>query len=183
MFHISLKPQRPRKHLHDLYAEAAQLLADTQLRDRVTMPCHPDGRTQPWVSVGTGGRLPPVSCAFLKCAWHGGGAVSERALRDDPEHPWDQELRGHVLRQHATPLATILRDTLKTSYDETLTWDVYKLALSIKEQGNVPIAGPSLDRRSFEHTVQVYNDSTIRISHVFLLSSDQGRYWSVQKPN
>ena len=43
-----------------------------------------------------------------------------------------------------------------------ISWGLYKAALSIKERQQIPIVGPSVDRRAFEHTSHVYNDDRIR---------------------
>ena len=122
-----------------------------------------DDTTEFWIEkVKTGGRLPPVSCAFVGCTWCGGGACSAADLQDDPEHPWDQQLRKHVLSEHSEVIQSTSVSAFKGTATNTQIWDIYKLALSQKEQSGIPIAGASVDRRTFEYVNQIYNDRTIR---------------------
>ena len=48
------------------------------------------------------------------------------------------------------------------SIHDVSVWDLYKQAVATKERNSVPAVGASIDRRCFEHLVQVYNDQTIR---------------------
>ena len=54
------------------------------------------------------------------------------------EHPWDFELREHVLEQHAAQLAKALRPV---HLGTDIGWDVYKEALSVQERNTRQIAG------------------------------------------
>ena len=163
MFNITVKSKRSRKHVHDLYLELAEKLAHHCLRDQVTMPAHPEGSQEFWLkTIKTGGQLAPVSCAFVNCNWHGGKSFSEKALREDPEHPWDQQLRQHVWSMHANVIESMGDSVFKKAATVSQIWDVYKLALSVKEQNGIPIAGPSVDRRVFQYISQIYNDTRVR---------------------
>ena len=111
MFQICVKEDRQLKTNADLRAEVAASLAE-RLRDHPTMPADPSDSKRPWLDVASGGRLPPVSCAFRGCSWHGGHAAVPSSFRDDPEHPWDQELRHHVLTQHAADIESAVKSRL-----------------------------------------------------------------------
>ena len=164
MFAIRTSTDRPRKPESDLLSESVERTA-VHLRDRVTMPANPANMelsiTEPDI-VDSGARLPPVSCAFRKCGWKGGGETTDKCYRDDCEHPWDQQLREHVLAEHRGELledAASLED-YRSAGD--ILWDLYKAALSIKERQQIPIVGPSVDHRAFEHTSHVCDDDRIR---------------------
>jgi hypothetical protein len=167
MFNVTVRADMPRKFVHELKHEVAEGIA-VLLRVNPTMPCHPEDPTKPWLDLQSGGRLPPVSCAFKGCTWCGGGSFPAQDLMVEPEHPWDQKLRRHVLaahgdeiKQHAAKILTedIVDDELVWG---KLVWDLYKQALAVLERRGVPAVGPSVDRRTFEHVVQVYNDEAIK---------------------
>ena len=105
MFNITVKPNRERKYEFERLNEAAVLVAETCLRVRVTLPAHPQNTSEPWAEVSSGGRLPPVSCAFRNCIWHCGHVhVTPEAIRKHQEHPWEYLLREHVLAEHGERL-------------------------------------------------------------------------------
>ena len=163
MFNITVKSERSRKHIHDLYLEVAEEIAHHCLRDHVTMPAHPKSSQDFWLeTIKSGGQLPVVTCAFVGCNWYGGEAFSENALREDPEHPWDQQLRQHILNMHTDSIKSKAYSVFKNEATCLEIWDVYKLALSVKEQNGIPIVGASVDRRVFQYIGEIYNDKTIR---------------------
>ena len=127
----------------------------TLLRDHPTLPADPRDAQVPWLDVASGGRLPPVSCAFKGCMWHGGGRVNVVSRQDDAEHPWDQELRGHILETHGEEIQRLASTILEMKALRGMEWDLYKEALAVKERLGVPIVGPSVDRRAMEHLTQV----------------------------
>ena len=161
MFDIRTCPEvsdRPKPHRwHDVAQALSKLL-----RPRPTMPPHPDDLTASWTDVSEAGRLPPVSCAFSGCAWTGGGTVTECARRDDSEHPWDQELREHVLKEHNNHFLELDTNGFEDDEIQARRWDLYKEAVAVVERNGIPVVGPSVDRRANEHLVQVYNNKTIR---------------------
>ena len=168
MFDVRVKEKRERKHVHDLWREVAAELARGHLRKHVTMPFATDATTEFWIDqVKSGGRLPPVSCAFVGCSWCGGSVFSDSDLQDDPEHPWDQQLRAHILSEHAAVIQSTSDAVFKGAGTSTHIWDTYKLALSCKEQSSIPIVGASVDRRMFEVLQATYNDRTIRVLMCF----------------
>ena len=118
------------------------------LRAHPTMPADPADAQKPWLEVSGGGRLPPVSCAFAGCPWYGGHHCEDRLFRTDPEHPWDQELRAHVLEAHAGSIAEAGKDL---STQETLAnalWDVYSQAIAVVERRGIPTVGLPVDWRA-----------------------------------
>ena len=85
MFGIKVLPCRTRKPEADLLAEAAQSIAHHCLRDRVTMPADPNNPEVSLQDADSGGRLPPVSCAFRGCTWCATPSPStDRAMRNEP---------------------------------------------------------------------------------------------------
>ena len=69
MFGIKVSPSRRRKPEPELFLEAAASVAQKCLRDHVTMPASPENTAVSVQSAASGGRLPPVSCAFRHCTW------------------------------------------------------------------------------------------------------------------
>lgn len=166
MFQIRARPQNAGVPEQDRLATWAAGVAPP-LRAHPIMPADPADAQKPWLDVSGGGRLPPVSCAFAGCPWYGGHHCEGRVFRKDPEHPWDQELRTHVLAAHAGSIAEAGKDL---STQETLAnalWDVYIQAIAVVERRGILIVGLSVDRRATEHVVQRYNDQRTRVSMCF----------------
>ena len=162
MLDIRVRSERIRKPEADVLQEAAEEIAMHCLRDHVTMPADPNDMSVSLTLTASGGRLPPVSCAFRGCGWCGGGPSSRQAYEDDCEHPWDQQLREHVASTHGARLSELTSPLLGNARSSELIWDLYKGALSVQERKQVPCVGPSVDRRVFENTSHVYNDDRIR---------------------
>ena len=163
MFNISVKPNRERKHEFEQLNEAAKLVAESCLRDRVTLPANPQNTSEPWADISTGGRLPPVSCAFRHCSWHSGQVyIAPEAIRKQQEHPWDYLLREHVISEHGARLCELAAPLLDARRVDAQLYDIYLQALAVKERQGFPAVGPSIERRVFEHTQQIYNDASIR---------------------
>ena len=153
----------PYKTIYDTRRVAAEILANN-LRESPCAPPNPEQPDTPWLKLETGARLPPVHCAFRQCHWHGGlpfTRATRATLADDPEHPWDQELRAHITTAHRDAMQVALQEAGASIHDVSV-WDLYKQAVATKERNSVPAVGASIDRRCFEHLVQVYNDQTIR---------------------
>ena len=163
MFAIRMLSQRDRKAEPDLLLDAAQKVADSCLRKRVTMPANPSDANESFEDADSGGRLPSVSCAFRGCNWSCSPArCSKLAYEDDSESPWDQELRKHVAETHGETLKILLQEPLGLRRIKEYEWDIYKEALAVQERRSIPVTGASVERRSCEHTAHVYNDDTIR---------------------
>ena len=141
-------------------------LADVHIRDEVTMPADPDNTEQSMCrqDAQTGGWLAPVSCAFRRCTWcvAAKASSSKTAYEDDPEHPWDQQLRAHVSSAHGDAIHGLARDIVGSEMAAQCEWELYKGALSVKEQRGVPVTGASVDRRVCEAAAHVYNDDCVR---------------------
>ena len=163
MFGVKLRTERSRKTEQDLMLEAAEALASSFLRDHVTMPASCEDSRISFRDAESGGRLPPVSCGFQCCTFTVSGRKSCRtAYEDDAEHPWDQELRTHVLEVHGADIRALMQDKVTARYTRFPEWDVYREALSVKERSTIPVIGPSVDRRACEYTAHVYNDDCVR---------------------
>ena len=163
MFGIGVLPERVRRPEPDLLLEAAEKVAEKCLRDHVTMPADPDNTEVSLQDAESGGWLPPASCAFRRCTWCvAAKASSKSAYEEDPEHPWDQELREHVASAHSPAIQGFVRDIVGPERAKQCEWDIYKEACSAQERKSIPVTGPSVDRRTCERTVHVYNDERVR---------------------
>ena len=69
---------------------------------------------------------------------------------------WGRTLRCHILRKHKDDIQNI------ALVDDEYIWDTYKEALAVQERQGVPAVGPAVDRRAFDTTLEVYNDSCIQ---------------------
>ena len=163
MFGIQVEANRERKPECDLMSEAAAAIAKQCLRDKVTLPCHPTDASTSWTDLDSGGNLPAVSCAFLGCRWCGSESAScDAEYYDDCEHPWDQELRHHVITTHGATICGVTAPYIEKNRMEELMWDLYKEALSVQERQQIPSVGYSVERRTFKYATHVYNDNRIR---------------------
>ena len=161
MFHVRVAGNRSRVHVHDLRLQVAERIAE-QLRAKPTVPANPENKLVPWTELQNGGRLAPVSCAFQGCCWQGGTSFNDESAQDDTEHPWDQQLRKHILDTHGGTLQRLGVADLGHAEMHRLKWDLYKQAIAVLERRGVPSIGTSIDRRTMEHLVQVYNDRRIK---------------------
>lgn len=117
----------------DRLATWAQRVASL-LRAHPTMPAEPADAEKSWLEVSGGGRLPTVPCAFGGCPWHGGSACEDWVFREDPEHPWDQELRTHVLDSHVGIIPEAGKDLRAQEPLGHALWEVYKEAIAVVER-------------------------------------------------
>ena len=93
---------------------AAQMLSQ-DLRVHVTMPADLSKPESSFTDASTGNRLPAVSCAFQRCLWCSKAervtAEMRQASKDEDtktyEHPWDFDLRLHVLDRHQEQLSKV----------------------------------------------------------------------------
>ena len=83
-------------------------------------------------------------------------------FRDDPEHPWDQYLREHVLLEHRGTLESACANVHGPVGVSELFWAVYIQGIAIRDRQTVPLVGNSLDRRAMDHLAQAYNDERTR---------------------
>ena len=163
MFGIRVRPERHRKSEQDLLLEAAEKVASMCLRSHVTVPADPDNTNLSLQGVSSGGRIPPVVCAFRGCTWCVLPRVScQSAYEDDCEHPWDQELRNHVSSVHGSMIRNVVGEIIESQKACEHEWDIYKEALAVQERCSIPVAGPSVERRVFEYMAHVYNDDRVR---------------------
>ena len=111
MFGIKVLPERLRKAEPDLLLEATDNVANTCLRDYVTMPADPDDSEVSLKEAHSGGWFPPASCAFRRCTWCVAAKPSSKsAYEEDPEQPWDQDSRAHVASAHSPAIQNLVGD-------------------------------------------------------------------------
>ena len=163
MFDIRVHPERKRRTEADMLLEATEELANTCLRDHVTMPADPKNSEVSLQDAQSGGWLPPASCAFRRCTWCvAAKASSKSSYEDDPEHPWDQDLRAHVASAHSPAIQSLVSGIVGPEKAKQFEWDIYKEACSVQERRTIPVTGPSVERRTCERTAHVYNDECVR---------------------
>ena len=170
---VACQPDRTRKYEFELWLEVANILAREYLRARPTLP-------ENATTVRTGARLPPVCCGFKQCSWSLDDALTEESstcarctkdgepvtrpfARELGEHPWDKKLQDHVQASHSNVIVALVKSKVgESAPSHDRVWDVYKEAIAVKEREGFPSVGSSVDRRSFEYTMEVYNDKSIR---------------------
>ena len=162
MFGIRVCPKRVRRTEAELLLDASEQLAE-DLRDHVTMPADPKNSEVSLQDAQSGGWLPPASCAFRRCTWCvAAKASSKSSYEDDPEHPWDQDLRAHVASAHSPAIQSLVSGIVGPEKAKQFEWDIYKEACSVQERRTIPVTGPSVERRTCERTAHVYNDECVR---------------------
>ena len=149
--------------------EAAETLAN-MLRTQPRLPFSPADPSENFMDVNTGNAI-PYTCGFRECMWVGAMPHVTRSLRESChekaaecyEHPWDFELRAHVLEEHGDCFERLWRrHELAAGEENGRKWDIYKEAMAVCARRNDPIAGLSLDRRALAYTLQLYNDEFVR---------------------
>ena len=72
-------------------------------------------------------------------------------------------LKQHIEDVHAADISACVVTSFekKTPADHRL-WDVYNEAIAEQERDAFPVVGCSVDRRAFEYTQKVFNDTSIR---------------------
>ena len=121
--------------------QAASRLA-MDMRDQPTLPPDLQDQDRPCTDVASGLKFPPAHCAFRGCMW-----ASDS--RDD--------VKPHVCSHHGARIIEVCGPIAEDSL-----FDFYCAAISTKERANVPRVGFSIDRRSIDQTVEVYNDASIK---------------------
>ena len=152
-----------RTYSFDKLLQAAGSLADNCLRAHVTLPAKPDAPNSP-IEFHSDVILPACSCAFRGCTWQLRCSEPKGLPTDHHhvEHPWDRELRQHVLSRHHEDIVENVPEDLSGMISADTAWAIYKQALAVQERQGFPIVGVPVDRRSFEYTLRVYNDDRIR---------------------
>ena len=158
LFGMSCKEDRPRQFEMETLYEAAQLVSENLLNSHVTVP----SRMKSQELLSSGARLPLACCAVRDCAWeYSGDGILPEEQWHDVDAPWDRALRIHVQQTHNEQIRAYLPNDSTMYSMNALVWDVYLEALSIKERSSIPLVGPSIDRRSFEQSMRVFNDERI----------------------
>ena len=145
---------------------AAVAFADKHLRRRVTLPGSLEADADVISKLDSGDRLDVVSCAVRGCSWR--CSACPQGHEYEIEHPFDSELRKHVQEHHGRALyhvattSGIAVEEIDRIGEAQLMWDLYKQALAVQERRGYPAVGVSVDRRAFEYTNRVYNDTRVR---------------------
>ena len=61
----------------------------------------------------------------------------------------------NIMSEHRSCLSDRTTPIRLLPLSDSLLWDIYKAALSIRERECIPVAGPSIDRRAFQYTSYV----------------------------
>ena len=165
LFRVSADKHRKRNPEHERMHLAAAAFAEKHLRRHVTLPPDLEGSAHLHAKLDSGERLDVVSCAVHECAWGCRTCLHDTAYAD--QHPYDLELRKHVLDQHGEALrlvssAWMTNSEVQRMGEAQFLWDLYKQALAVQERKGFPTVGVSVDRRAFEYTNLVYNDARVR---------------------
>ena len=157
MSRLQITSYRPRRHFFEHLLEASEELANVWLRRRVTIPAELELSGRANSLIDSAERLPSVTCAFKGCT--GCEQPTKKFIassRYQTDCPSDRQLRAHILAKRSAQIGSI------ANIDESKFWDVYKQALAVRERQSIPVVGAAVDRRAFEHTLQVYNDDCVR---------------------
>ena len=121
-----------------------------KLRDRPLFPADPaDAEAlRSWVDVGSGVRLPLAHCAFRRCRWIGADL---------------QELQRHLCQSHGDclPGGRHCCATEGAVCKDNMAW--YCAGMRQKEQQNMSLVGPSVDRRTIALMKQAYASDTVEM--------------------
>ena len=150
VFHAAVRPDRfsTREDCeHNIAVRLSKLL-----RDRPLLPPHPADPTLPWLDVSSGISLPVAHCAFSGCGWTG-------------DH--SDDIDRHICDEHAGDFEECGQESVPRDPERTRVWEwrargFYARAIEIREQENVPLLGPSVDRRTVKHLMEVYNDDAVK---------------------
>ena len=127
------REDRDLQRLHELAA---------RLRDRPLPPPCPDNAEKSWTDASSGVKLPIAHCAFRGCPWTGTNSDS---------------VETHVCAQHAREIRASCGLASEGHF-----MAYYCGANAEIERRRMPSIGVSVDRRTFAHVVEVYNNGSVR---------------------
>ena len=132
-FEVRSLPEMSRPFLteQDAVEKACRHLSNS-MRSRPTMPPEPGDSNSSCMDVESGAHLPLWHCAFKGCAWWGAD---------------EKELHQHLASdaRHQEHLAACRKTSEFTQVFSDV--DLYEQAIKLLEQEQVPLVGPSVDRR------------------------------------
>ena len=168
MFDVRVSSTQPRLTEPEANIKIAARIAAECLRQHVTCPPMLDNAEASWTDA-RGHRWPRITCACKSCVFRSEGTDisgvvdkdGDSEYRDHPEHPWDQELRLHILEEPAEAFQAIVKSILGQATSDDMLWDYYKEACAVQERKQFPIVGFSTERRTMEHVAHIYNDERI----------------------
>ena len=147
-----MKEDGPRT-FEDVEQRRARRLAG-KLRDRPLLPPDPEDARSSWLDVHSGVKLPVAHCAFIRCTWTG-------------KHSSDIE--RHLKQAHDKDFRECcelnLRADVPDEEDSDERWRAngyYCQAIAEIEREQMPLIGPSVDRRTFQHVTELYNDAKVK---------------------
>ena len=119
------------------------------LRSRPMLPPDPRDAIQNWTDIDHGIQLPLWHCAFSGCA----------DVFED-EKAW----RHHFVQKHSDIFRKVCPAMTPHDRCDLVSWYMgwYVQAIKYLEQSNIPAHGLSIDRRTIQQTLSVYNDEKIQ---------------------
>ena len=117
------------------------------LRARPLLPPHPEDAGRDYTNVESGLNFPLAHCAIKGCAW------TLDALSPKSSLSLEQEIQKHVVT-HAVDMQLSEKDKDFMAY--------YNAAIAERERENMPLIGPSIDRRVFKLLHRACNSETVQ---------------------
>ena len=191
LFHLEVEPAATWETPQDKDRRVAHVLAAQMRRHPLVPPQPDDeAASTSFIAVQSGLKLPAAHCAFRGCCWTGStkGSIEEHVVQQHRAQllAAEEEVFGKGTQYGSSPKLSKLHYSLNMySYNQPLRhffMGYYRQAIAEIERGavliaeqnhakemphglsacqGVPIVGPSVDRRTFGHLREVYNDKDI----------------------
>ena len=159
---VTVNSKMERKFEFQQMLDVAQELAKTCLRNQPCVPADWEDAKKISTPSDRKHQLPAVCCAFENCFWSCTNSECSKG-KEETIHPWDSVVYKHILSKHKISILEISRRIAPSmNIDSQLYWDIYKQGIAVKEREGFPFVGVSVDRRSFDYTLEVYNDKNIK---------------------
>jgi hypothetical protein len=146
IFHAEVCPMKEWITEEDRELERIDVVKDL-LRSRPLLPPHPEDAAQDYLDVQSGVNFPLAHCAIKGCSWT---LDTLKPGRDSVE----QEIRLHVADVHAADMQLSRADPNLMAY--------YVAAIAERERENMPLIGPSIDRRVFKLVQRACNSDAVQ---------------------
>ncbi len=145
IFHAEVFPMKEWTTEEDKELERVDVVK-ALLRSRPLLPPHPEDAGQDYVDVQSGVSFPLAHCAVKGCSW----TIDTLEPGDSVE----QEIRLHIAGVHAADMQ------LSNAGLDLMAY--YNAAIAERERENMPLIGPSIDRRVFKWLQRACNSETVR---------------------
>ena len=162
IFHAEVFPMKEWTTDEDKELERIDVVKSL-LRARPLLPPHPEDADRDYIDVESGVNFPLLHCAIKGCSWTADSLSPELSL--------ELTLRRHV-QTHAADMQLPRDDKDLMAY--------YNAAIAEKERENMPVIGPSIDRRVFKWLHRKCNSETVQSLTCFICA--QVRRVSKQAP-